>query len=292
MKSRIKRSHDPLIKPITRRSLIDWMGKATVLGLTGKLMAACSPDGSGLSDDDLDASAEGQNPGSNSQQFDGGKSQPDGGLEGERDSATGEPEGEECVGEDGFPFEPGEKEHPVYKNWGERTVDPQDLVEIIKSWRLKVDGLAEGTADLGFAEVLELERQDQVTDFHCVEGWSVHDVPWNGVHLKTLMDLVNPLPSATHITFHTQGDAYNESLPLDVALEPKTLLAYGLGCSTLPLSHGFPLRLVVPRKYGYKGPKYVYRIELTDEPISGYWVAYGYPYDGDVQSDRLRPGKF
>ncbi|MCP4602966.1 MAG: molybdopterin-dependent oxidoreductase [Proteobacteria bacterium] len=94
------------------------------------------------------------------------------------------------------------------------------------------------------------------------------------------------------MTFHTQGDLYNESLPIDVVLEPKTLLAYGIGCSTLPLEHGFPLRLIVPRKFGYKSCKYVYRIELTDKPISGYWVARGYPYEGDVPKSRLRLGKY
>ena len=73
-----------------------------------------------------------------------------------------------------------------------------------------------------------------------------------------------------------------------MALEPKTLLAYGIDCATLPLDHGFPLRLVVPRLLGYKGPKYVHRIELTDGPIEGYWVARGYPYDGEVPESRHR----
>ena len=52
------------------------------------------------------------------------------------------------------------------------------------------------------------------------------------------------------------------------------------------------MRLVVPRKYGYKSAKYVYRIELDDKPISGFWVAYGYPYEADVAPERLREGKY
>ena len=118
------------------------------------------------------------------------------------------------------------------------------------------------------------------------------DVPWNGVHLREILSLVNPSQDATHITFHTIDGNYNESLPLEVALEPKTLLAYGIDCATLPVDHGFPVRLIVPRLLAYKSPKYVQRIELTDNPIEGYWVARGYDYDGEVPESRLRSGKY
>ena len=105
-----------------------------------------------------------------------------------------------------------------------------------------------------------------MTDFHCVEGWSVYDVQWNGVHLQRLFDLVQPTAAATYVTFHTLGDIYNESLKLDVALEPRTILGYGVGGNTLPVEHGFPLRVVIPRLLGYKNAKYIERIELTDAP--------------------------
>jgi DMSO/TMAO reductase YedYZ molybdopterin-dependent catalytic subunit len=70
------------------------------------------------------------------------------------------------------------------------------------------------------------------------------------------------------------------------------LLGYGVGGSTLPVAHGFPLRLVVPRLLGYKNAKYLVRIEATDHPVDGFWEFYGYSYDGDVPSERLRPGKY
>ena len=182
--------------------------------------------------------------------------------------------------------------HPVYRNWGERTVDRQDLQEILQSWQLSVDGMVESPRVYTFADLVELPQSDFLVDFHCVEGWSIYDVPWNGVHLSKIFEQVQPTGSATHVTFHTVGGKYNESLPLDVALESKTLLAYGIGGSTLPLKHGFPLRIVIPRLYGYKSAKYVERIELTDRPFGGYWVAYGYPYEGEVPPSRLRPGKY
>lgn len=171
-------------------------------------------------------------------------------------------------------------------------MDRPELEQLLASWRLTVDGLVDSAVTLSFAELLALPRQDQVTDFHCVEGWSVYDVPWNGVHLSTLLDRVGAQSSGTHLTLYSSGDVYTESLPMDLALEPRTLMAYGVGCHTLPLEHGFPLRSVVPRKFGYKSAKYVDRIEVTDEPINGYWVQRGYSYEADVPGHRLRPGKY
>ena len=75
-------------------------------------------------------------------------------------------------------------------------------------------------------------------------------------------------------------------------MKPRTLLGYGVGGSTLPLEHGFPLRLVVPRLLGYKNAKYLERIEVTDHAVTGYWEEYGYPYEGEVSAERLRPGKY
>ena len=247
-------------KKFTRRGLLEWLGKGCVLALGGSTMASCLAD----------VGPEG----------DGGMGQPDGGWE---------YDGSE---EEGFNFRPGAGSHPVYQNWGERTVDRQDLQEILQSWRLSVDGMVESPRVYTFADLVDLPRSDFLVDFHCVEGWSIYDVPWNGLHLFKIFEQVKPTASATHVTFHTIGGKYNESLPLEVALEPKTILAYGIGGSTLPLKHGFPLRIVIPRLLAYKNAKYVERLELTDRSFDGFWVAAGYPYDGEVPASRLRPGKY
>ena len=157
---------------------------------------------------------------------------------------------------------------------------------------ISLAGVTGGTFTLSFAELLQLDRVDQVTDFHCVEQWSVLDVPWSGVHLSTLFEQARPLDTATHVTFHCFGDIYRESLPLAEALEPRTILAYGIDCATMPLEHGFPLRLVIPRKWGYKNAKYVHRVELADEPVYGPWVRMGNTYEGDVSAAKLREGKY
>lgn len=236
-------------KAFTRRRLLDWLGKGSVIALGSPLLKACGGDLSDLGLPGLDTA-------------------------------------------EGFEFKPGPTNHPVFWNWGERTVDPQDLGSILNSWTLRVDGLVDTPKIYSFGDLLELRRTDMETDFHCVEGWSINDVPWNGVHLSKIFQEVQPQSAATHVTFHTIDGRYNESLPLDVALEPKTLMAYGIAGNTIPLKHGFPLRVVIPRLLAYKSAKYIDRIELTDHKVEGYWVAAGYSYDGEVPASRLRPGKY
>lgn len=250
-------------RTLSRRTALEWLGKATVLSLGAEALAACTRAGDLPLQDAKGSDAQGADP-------------------------VSEVAGD--VPAEGLAFEPGD--HEIYSTWPVRTVDRQELEEILSGWTLGVGGLVETERTYMFAQLMELARQDQVMDFHCVEGWSVLDVPWNGVHLSTLLDLSHPLPAATHVTFHTMGGRYNESLPLPIALEPHTILSYGVGGSTLPLDHGFPLRLVVPRLYAYKSAKYVTRLELADHAVEGFWVGAGYPYLGEVPESRLRPGKY
>ncbi|MCE5265076.1 MAG: molybdopterin-dependent oxidoreductase [Deltaproteobacteria bacterium] len=191
-----------------------------------------------------------------------------------------------------FPFQPGAGRGRVFDEWPVRTVDPQNLVPILARWHLEIGGLVEEPRTYTFAEILALPRTDQVKDFHCVEGWSVDDVPWNGVVLSELLRRSRPTKKATHVNIHTVGGRYNDSLPLPVAMEPATILAYGVAGSTIPLNHGFPLRVVVPRLLGYKNAKYVERLELADKPLIGYWVAAGYDLAGLVPESRLRSGHY
>ncbi|MGC9986384.1 MAG: molybdopterin-dependent oxidoreductase [Polyangia bacterium] len=251
----------PIVAPSTveRRTVLGWLGKATVLALGGDVLSAC---------------LETRSP--NGRQAD----------------AASEDAPDEAADAQGFDFQPGPGTDPIFNNWYENTVDAQNLVDILGSWTLTVDGMASNPLSLSFADLIALPRQDQVTDFHCVEGWSVDDVPWNGVSLASMLDLAGADPSATYISFYSVGGVYSESLPISVAREPHTLLGYGVDGSTLPLAHGFPVRLVVPRLYGYKNAKYLSRIEITDNAITGYWEQYGYSYAGDVPASLLRPGKY
>ena len=270
--------------PVDRRTWMEWMGQATVLSL-GSLVLGCG------SDTDASAAGSGGSAGTAGSAGSAGSAGMGGSDAGPAIDAA---PGPSCDGGPPleFPFQPSANEGGVFDAWPVRTVDTQTLEDILATWKLSIEGMVKTPIVLTFADLLCLLRQDQITDHHCVEGWSIHDIPWNGVHLSTLFALAEPFAAATHVTFHTIDDRYNESLPIDIALEPKTLLAYGVDGNTLPMQRGFPARLVVPRLFGYKGAKYVERIELTDHPIDGYWVAAGYGYDAEVQPERLRPGKY
>ncbi|MGC4114476.1 MAG: molybdopterin-dependent oxidoreductase [Myxococcales bacterium] len=246
-----------------RRTLVEWLGQGAVLALGAPLFKACAAAGPVTGQDAGALIADAGSP-----------VLTDGGVP------------------SGFQFQPGDGAQAIFDGWGERTVDPQSLTALLASWTLTIDGLVESPKTFRFLDLAALRRTDQVTDFHCVEGWSIYDVPWNGVPLSSLLDLARPASAATHVTFHTVNDLYNESLPLSVAREARTLLAYGIGGATLPLRHGFPARVVVPRLLGYKNAKFVYRVELSDHSIEGYWVQAGYPYAGEVPASRLRPGHY
>jgi hypothetical protein len=315
-------------RQVTRRTWLEWLGRSAVLALSAELTQACGAVGEGGGDAaradlaallDAGAGRDGGRPpradaGAGDARRTDERAPPDGvgadaraadGIAEDGGATDAAPDAADAgaadvgdvgdvgdAGDAGFPFRPGPGDDPVFRGWGERTVDRQDLAAILAGWELRVDGLVEAPQTLTFADLLALPRQDQVTDFHCVEGWSIRDVPWNGVHLAQLLARVRPLPTATHVVFHTLGGIYNESLPRGVALEPRTLLAYGVAGSTLPLAHGFPLRVVIPRLLGYKSAKYVHRIELADARLDGFWVRYGYPYDAEVPPGRLREGKY
>jgi DMSO/TMAO reductase YedYZ molybdopterin-dependent catalytic subunit len=147
------------------------------------------------------------------------------------------------------------------------------------TYRLTVDGAVARSLALSLEEVQRLPSVRQVSDFHCVEGWGVDDVRWEGVRLQTLIELVGPADDAGFITFHSSGGVYRDSLTLEQALLPDVLLAYHMDEQPLSTAHGFPLRLVMPRMYGYKGPKWLERIEFVKLRETGYWERRGWKID-------------
>lgn len=148
------------------------------------------------------------------------------------------------------------------------------------TWRLAIDGLVDKPLTIGYKELLELKSEEQISDFHCVEGWSVDKVKWKGVRLRTLFDMAGLKPEATAVSFHSASGIYLDSLTIEEALEPEVMLAYMLNDEPLPGEQGMPLRLVMPRMFGYKSVKWVNRITLTAAQEVGYWEALGYKMDG------------
>lgn len=147
------------------------------------------------------------------------------------------------------------------------------------AYRLVVDGAVERPATFTLDEVLRLPSVKQISDFHCVEGWSVDNVRWQGVRFQTLVDVVGPQKAAGFVTFYSEGGLYTDSLTLSQAMLPDVLLAYNMWEEPLEQKHGYPLRLVMPRMYGYKGPKWVKRVEFVPYRETGYWERRGWQID-------------
>ncbi|VVB94339.1 Sulfoxide reductase catalytic subunit YedY [uncultured archaeon] len=148
------------------------------------------------------------------------------------------------------------------------------------TWKLTIDGLVNIPLDISYDDLLKLESEEQISDFHCVEGWSVDDVKWKGVRLKVLFDKAGLKPEAGFATFYSASDIYSDSLSIKESLEPDVMLAYMMDDEPLPEEQGRPLRLVMPRMFGYKNVKWVNRITLTKTQETGYWERFGYQIDG------------
>ncbi|MBS7633023.1 molybdopterin-dependent oxidoreductase [Candidatus Bathyarchaeota archaeon] len=157
----------------------------------------------------------------------------------------------------------------------------------LKNWTLTVDGEVEKRMKLGWEEFLRLPMVVSVSDFHCVEGWSVLGCRWEGVRFREIVNLVQPKESARFVVFECL-DGYSTSLALGDLMGDDVVLAYMLDGKPLEPSLGFPVRLVVPDKYAYKSALWVSRITFSAEKALGYWEKRGYSDTADVwKNDRF-----
>ena len=166
--------------------------------------------------------------------------------------------------------------------WRIYTIGP-GLPEIDPArYRLRVTGEVERPRSYTLADLRALPRAEQVSDFHCVTGWSVEDVRWAGVRLSDLLADVRPRAAGGFLRFVSDEVPYDDWLTLEQALLPDVMLATEMDGGALPRPHGAPLRLVVPRMYGYKSVKWVTRIEVRSDLQPGYWEQRGYDADAWV----------
>ena len=167
---------------------------------------------------------------------------------------------------------------------GITSVNPKIKLE---TYTLTVDGEVEKPVKLSWADFLALPSAVSVSDFHCVEGWSVPDCRWEGVRLKEIERLVKLKDVAIAVTFEC-ADAYATSLFREELAGDDVLLAYKLNGEPLEEGYGFPLRLVVPSKYAYKSALWVVHLRFTRDKELGFWERRGYSDSADVwKNDRF-----
>ncbi len=147
-----------------------------------------------------------------------------------------------------------------------------------ETWQLEVDGLCKNPQSFQLSTLLSLEARTQESRLKCVECWSAK-AKWSGFHFSQLEQITNPLPEATGILFHC-SDEYVEYLSLESLRHERTLFVHHMNGEPLSDEHGFPLRIIIPGKYGYKNPKAILRMEYVAETVSGTWSKIG-PYSAD-----------
>jgi len=158
-------------------------------------------------------------------------------------------------------------------------VDPKVNADL---WHLELNGLVQNSATWRIQDLLGLPAHEQQTTLMCIsnglDAGLISNAIWKGIPLRDLLERAVPLPNAARVRFHGV-DNYTDTIPLEKAMEPTTLLAYNMNGVRLPHRHGYPVRVIVPGYFGEKHVKWLTRIELTDAKVKGFYETQGWGPD-------------
>ena len=150
----------------------------------------------------------------------------------------------------------------------------------LATWDLRVHGLTGTALTFSWDQFLALPRAEVTADIHCVTRWSKLNTRWEGVPIRAILEMAQLRPDATHVLVHSE-QGYTTNLPLEVLADADVLLADRYDGVSLEPEHGYPLRLVVPKRYFWKSAKWVRALEFLDHDVHGFWERYGYHNDAD-----------
>ena len=142
------------------------------------------------------------------------------------------------------------------------------------SWRLAVSGLVSERRAWSLDDLAALPQASQITRHICIEGWSAIG-KWGGVPFREFLARIGADTRARYVSFRCADD-YRGSIDMATALHEQTLLALTFRDKPLPAMYGFPVKLRVPTKLGFKNPKHIVAIEVTNVYPGGFWEDYGY----------------
>ena len=147
------------------------------------------------------------------------------------------------------------------------------------NWSVQIDGLVDRELSFSIDDIERLPMHEMYGTLQCISnevgGELISSTRWTGVRLAEVLDLAGVKPGARDVVFYAPG-GYDDSIPIEKALEPTTMLTYGMNGQTLPAEHGFPLRAYIPDIYGMKNVKWITRIEVADRDHEGYWQRRGW----------------
>jgi len=150
----------------------------------------------------------------------------------------------------------------------------------LATWDLRVFGLVEEPLRYTYGDILAMPRQRMVVDIHCVTGWSKLDTVWEGVKYVDLARGIQLRPEARYVLVHAEA-GFTTNLPVDALLDDDVMLAYRFGEAALAPEHGWPLRLLVPKKYFWKSAKWIRGFEFMAQDRLGFWERNGYNNEAD-----------
>lgn len=145
----------------------------------------------------------------------------------------------------------------------------------LDQWTLTVSGLVEHPFTWTWEQFLAQPQVELVTDFHCVTTWSTFDNAWKGVLFRHIIQMAKPTPEAKFV-FFTSYDNYSTNLPLEACDDDDVMLIQRWNGKPLPKEHGGPVRMHVPKRYAWKGAKWVKEISFLENDKPGYWEVRGY----------------
>jgi Sulfite oxidase and related enzymes len=143
------------------------------------------------------------------------------------------------------------------------------------AFELEIDGIVETPSRLSWNDLLALPQTETVSDFHCVTTWSTFDNAWKGVRFRDALAVARPLPEARFVLF-SSNDGYTTNLPLEACLDDDVLLVHSWMGKPLPPEHGGPVRMIVPKRYGWKSAKWLRKITCLADDQKGFWEVRGY----------------
>jgi DMSO/TMAO reductase YedYZ molybdopterin-dependent catalytic subunit len=139
---------------------------------------------------------------------------------------------------------------------------------------LELSGLVADKRPWSLERLHALPQESQITRHVCVEGWSAIG-QWSGVRFSNFLRLIGADLQANYVGFQC-ADGYWTSIDMPTALHPQTQLTLGFGGAVLPVRYGFPMKLRIPTKLGFKNPKHITEIVVTNQFPGGYWEQRGY----------------
>ena len=161
------------------------------------------------------------------------------------------------------------------------TYGPTPLIGI-EEWSLRIHGLVSEESSFNFEGLRQLPQTTLRADFHCVTHWSRFDDEWTGVLFRDLYESIRPTvdESAQFVMQHAFG-GYTTNLPFSWMVDEDVLIAHTFNGQPLESEHGGPVRIFTPKRYGWKGAKWIKSIEFMNEDRPGFWEQNGYSNSGN-----------